>query len=312
MFTIHRKFAPALGLDIRDEGIHALQLCRQAKRLTIKNYFSIDLPAAAITGGKILQKDSVSAALTQAVARHHLRGYPAAIALSATCVISQQIALPGGLSAAAYARAIQLNHENYFATVPEALAYDYWSLPSTSPTQADFMLVAARARHLQTYVDVVQAAGLSVKYVDVDQFALLRALPWLIKAWRPQDKVGILHLSVGHADFIVCAAQQILWQQHVSSLRPETSALMEQLEQAVALYLSAPHALELDYLVLSGAAAAAQPYFQLPANRKITLKTADVLTNLPVLATLEQSGLGAVAPQLTISCGLALRDYQPC
>ena len=299
MSLFRRKHSAALGLDINAEGIRLLHLGKHDQTWVIKDYAAMPLPATAIVAGKIQQFASIQQVLKQLVESMHLRGYAVALALPGNTVISQRIALAPQLPLKEYEIAISANLSRYFPGVQEALCFDFMPL---DPAYQEVLLVAARQGLLASYLALVQGAGLKVKLVDVDYFALLRAVPLTVTDFTAQSVVGVLHQDAQATDFIIFSDKNILLQQ-----RWYQNPVGPSLNDALQFYYALPAAKKIDYVVVSGTqCAAAMAYFNELARIKVYL--ANPLISLPCPDMSVRQRLHSDSTRLQICCGLALRS----
>ena len=288
-----RKRADFIGLELGPDAVRLLQLECHAQRWLIKNYATARLPAAAFADGKIQQADLLENIVRELVVATHTVGYAAAVALPAHAVISQHIALPAHLPTVEYEIAISMNLGRYFPGVNDDLYFDFLPQPAGAALRQEVLLVAARQWQVDSYAALVSAAGLRVAAVDVDRFAVLRAIPFSVADFSVRQVVSVLHVGVGQADLIIFTQQKILLQQ-----RKDIYAVSETLAKYVALK-SQPL---LDYLVVVG---------DLPQEISVPgvkVIKADVLRNLQIAPGVDEKCLQVDAGKLLVCAGLAMRS----
>jgi type IV pilus assembly protein PilM len=164
-----------LGLDIQDEEIRLLQLQGFFKKKSIKQALALSLPLGAVTEGNIQEAEVVSDCLKELVHDNQLQGFEVAIALPAQSVVSQSISVAKGLSESDLELEVTSHLSHLMPGITEGLCYDYVILNSQDAVQNEVLIVTTSFMHLNTYLTVVQNAGLKVRIVDVDQYALTRA-----------------------------------------------------------------------------------------------------------------------------------------
>ena len=166
---------PLLGLDIQADEIRLLQLQRSKKKRVIKQTLAQSLPAGAVIDGQIQAAELVSDRLQELVKSSKLPKCGVAIALPSHCVTTKRISVIKGLRESELEAEVISHLSHCFPIITEGLCYDYMTFGSNDEMQDDVLLVATSFTCLNTHVTAVQNAGLQVRVVDVDQYALTRA-----------------------------------------------------------------------------------------------------------------------------------------
>ncbi|MES2218166.1 MAG: pilus assembly protein PilM [Pseudomonadota bacterium] len=304
-----RKRTDFIGLDISSDAIRLLQLKLRRNGWVVKNYATAPLTAGSITDGKIKQPQEVQAVIARLVSETKTAGCLAALALPANAVISQQITLPPRLPPLDYEIAITANLARYFPGVTDALCFDFLTMQGSDATRQEIFLVAARQWQVESYAALVNAAGLRVKVIDVDRFALIRAVPLTVAEFNEHHAVVLIHFAKQHADLIIFSKRIILLEQRWH--REDALAFSDTVKQALNLYFSAAPK-KIDYVVLSGElpeeAGPLADYFRGEAGLKIFL--VDPLRKMQMAAKVDRKKIQDDASNLQICCGLATRRFQ--
>ncbi len=166
---------PLLGLDIQSDEIRLLQLQRAKKKCVIKKTVAMPLPVGSVVDGKIQEIEVVGDCLQKLVQDNRLQEHEVAIALPASSVLIQRISVARGLDEAEIEAEVISHLHHALPGVTEGLCYDYVMPNQQEDIQNDVLVVATAFLHLNTPLTVVQNAGLKVRVVDVDQYALDRA-----------------------------------------------------------------------------------------------------------------------------------------
>ena len=168
--------SPSLvGLDIQPDEICLLQARRGKRKIQIEKYAFTELPVGAVVNGNINQFDTVCLAIKKLVRETGTAKCETAIALPSCCVMTKRIQLPAYLRNNECEAEIRENLPRYLPEIADDLCFDFVSVSEQAALQ-DILLVVARRRHLDLYATIVREAGLHVTRVDVDYYALLRAL----------------------------------------------------------------------------------------------------------------------------------------
>lgn len=169
----HFYSKPLVGVDIHPDEIRLMQLSRGR---CILQAHVIKLKSGTLKEGKMVNPDHVKKKLAQIVSMNDMKGCPAALSLPSSSVITKRITLSEDLSANDRETVIQTNLKNYFPGLGVDLCFDFDLLGKTHTGYDEAIIFAARQEQLNEYISVVNEAGLRVEIVDVELFALSRAL----------------------------------------------------------------------------------------------------------------------------------------
>ena len=164
-----------LGVDIQPDGIYMIKLIKNKKSYLVEQMAYGALPVGVIEAGKVRHGALLKGMLLEMTVTHGFQGLKTAIALPAQMVRRERLRLPWN----------NVNEE----TVKAALKREWPEM--TGEIRVDFLthgqvleglvqvsVTAAREKHVCQYEACVREAGLDVKVVDVDIYALQRALCW--------------------------------------------------------------------------------------------------------------------------------------
>jgi Tfp pilus assembly PilM family ATPase len=157
--------------------------------------------------------DVVRSYLTEFVMEQRLNGEEVAICLPAHLVRMQRISLPIGLSEAEIAMEIRLLLQRDLPGMKETLCIDFKIL-SQNKDEIDIFFVAMREEHLLQYVECAEAAGLRVKVVDVDVFAITRAVSGDLPLLRMKERHALVYFIDNSVTLVGFDAEIILFHQY--------------------------------------------------------------------------------------------------
>jgi Tfp pilus assembly PilM family ATPase len=159
--------------------------------------------------------------------------------------------------------------------------------------------VATRQDYLQDYLSLVNQAGLIVKVVDVDSFALLRAL----YLFYPEEQIiSILDINSSTAQFIVFQKQELIFN-HLISMQDFTREFHQVLQKC---FLTHPQ-IKLNIVVLSGTIDSGKDEL-LKQEFNLQCIRANPFFKMSISPKLKIQELQTIAPRMLVSCGLALRS----
>lgn len=195
-------FKPLLlaGIAIQPENIHLVQLKKVRSGYFIERVRRYALPAAIFSEGKIIEFSALQTALTAIVKEESLHAMQAAVCVPSNQVKMQRIVVPRGLSALDIEAEISTQVYRAMPAKADALAIDFRTQAAEQADDVQVFFAAARKDYIQRFQACVEAAGLSVKMMDVDVFALLRAVRFALKdVLTDNEKLCSLYLGEDYA-----------------------------------------------------------------------------------------------------------------
>jgi type IV pilus assembly protein PilM len=289
-----------VGLDMNAEEIRLLQLRPVRKGHVVENFAIAGLPPGTIQDGKIIEFETVAAVLGRLVQQTKTAGFTAAMALPANRVISKRIKLSAGLPQAEYETTITANFPRYFPGLQEELCFDFVVF-DTEAKPPEVLLVASRVEQINSYTQAALAAGLKIKIVDVDTYALVRAVSLIA---LPDTTTGLLDIAPEMTQLILLQRGQIVFNQHWHT--PENNFLAAEIRRAIQLCATSQKTLKITECFVSGMTAKAAAIFT--ADLAINFVEANPFKSLAVATCVNTVELKNSASRLMVCCGLALRS----
>jgi type IV pilus assembly protein PilM len=288
-----------VGLDINAEEIRLLQLRSVHSGFIVESFAISPIPPRAVQEGKILDLAAVIQVLKRLVEKTTTTGQVAAMALPVSRVISKRIKLAADLAPTEYEAMITTNFPQYFPGFQEELCFDY--VTTNDSTKTDVLLVAARVEQLHHYTQVAEQAGLRIKIVDVDTYALARAA----SAFSPQtDCIAWLDITPEVAQLIILQEQKIIFSQYWHTAGKST-ILAAEINRAIQSYAALQPAMLIKNCMVSGMVDKMPEIFSVSS--AIPFIKANPLSALTVNASVNARELQQVSTKLMICCGLAMR-----
>ncbi|MBV8802092.1 MAG: pilus assembly protein PilM [Gammaproteobacteria bacterium] len=236
------KALSIIGLDIRLNNIRFIHLRHIKKVHKIEAIEILELPANAIVDGKIKAPEQVAQGLRAIIQRTNTENASACLALPIQCVITKRIKLLKKLS---IKQQIEEYMAKHFPGVSHDLCYDYTTLSDLSGEDnlyENILLVAARQEQLNDYVKLVEQAGLRVKTVDVDIYALARAVHFILPKHSFLGVKGVLNIEFNSVLFIILRNDEVIYHSQWDYISSDST--YEKLKHAMQLYHSIyPYAL---------------------------------------------------------------------
>jgi len=192
------------GIDISTSAVKVVELVNDGQNYRVESYGVAPLPSEAVAAREIKDIDAVSNAVQTAIARSGTTVTRAAIAMRSSAVITKVVQLNANLSADELEDTIKLEASRYIPYSIDEVSLDFevlgnaQTLRGEDAQQMDVLIAACRRENMETYVDIVNDAGIEVEVVDVEPYALERACQ-LLRADLPEqgkDKT-ILIIDIG-------------------------------------------------------------------------------------------------------------------
>jgi hypothetical protein len=246
MEPISLKLPPFLsnslvGLDVSPNGAALVHLQKAARA---------PLPSELFKEQIIVRFDLLLPIITDLVKELGLYGKPAGICLPSAAVRMERVQLSRGLSDEEMMADIQIALQQAIPSFNEPFSFDFAPLPAMG-ARVDKMevLVAATPTHyLSTCIDCIREAGLVVKIVDVDTFALRRQFySEIFLPGAPQAAAALLLLQKSRSLLMVFNETNVFFYQ---ILPIPNSAEWTVLHDALRLVIATLPALQLRSLVL--------------------------------------------------------------
>jgi type IV pilus assembly protein PilM len=169
-----------IGLDIGSAAVRAVQV-RSARRgpASLQRIGQVPLPSGAVRDGEIFEQEPVVMALRTLWQTFGFRGRKVRVGVANQQVIVRQLDVPY-LPEAELRRSLPLQVQGQLPIAVEQAVLDHYLLRNTENDaglrMSQLLVVAAQRRMVDQMVDVLRAARLQPVALDLNAFALLRAL----------------------------------------------------------------------------------------------------------------------------------------
>lgn len=219
MWSVSHKPSALAGIAIQPENIHLVQLKKVRKGFLIERVRRYGLKANIFSAGKITAFDDLASELAGVVRAEGLRDMKTAVCVPSNQVKMQQMTVPAGLSVPDIEAEISVQVYRSLSSKTDALAIDFQLQPAAHPAEVNVFFAAARREYVHSYQSCVEEAGLSVVTMDVDIFALLRAVRYALRDHLSEgEKWGALYLGENYALLVAQSGSEILFHQQWDGL----------------------------------------------------------------------------------------------
>lgn len=167
------KKKPIIGLDIGSYSIKGIILDETKSGLILKSLGVANLPPQAIVEGSVQEKEIVVQAIRNLVKTLKIKAKAVSTSISGYSVIIKKISLPTA-TREELAENIEVEAEQFIPFDISEVNVDFQILgqQDEQDEQMEVILVAAKKDVIDSYVDLLEQAGLSPHIIDVDVFAL--------------------------------------------------------------------------------------------------------------------------------------------
>ncbi len=342
---------PLLGVDIGTSSIKVLQLGSSGSGYRVEAFAVEQVPEGAISEGNITDTDRVAEAVKRAVKRSGSKARDCAMAVSGSAVITKIINLPSDLSEDDVEAQIEVEAGQYIPYPREEVSLDFEIL-GPAPRNAELieiLLAASKTEHVDLRREVAELAGLGLRVVDVESYAIANAFDLVRRhAGIDEDEtIGVLNMGATASTLIALTGDRTIYsrehafggQQLVDDcmrrygmdadqaaflqrgetppagfedeiLEPFRQNVIQQISRALQFYSSSSDYSGINTLFLTGGAASTPGLAEAVGDEVgISCELADPIEGMRLAPSIDAARLERVRPALTTACGLALRGF---
>jgi type IV pilus assembly protein PilM len=203
-----------VGLDIGSNQIKAVQLERHRNSWSLVNAGIVPTPQDAVQDGVILDIPSVTEAVRQLLRENRMHAADTVAAVSGSHVLVRSIKVPD-MNAATLRRSIRFEAAKHVDQGTSGVSIDNSAVEfevlgkSGSPAQLDVLLVVAPQPMVNGRVSVIEGAGLEPVAVDVEAFALLRAMEAARLMPPPGQAVVVMNMGATYTDLNIVVGNEV-------------------------------------------------------------------------------------------------------
>lgn len=344
--------SPLLGIDISSTAVKLVELRRlDTQRLRVESYAIESLPQNAVVEKNITNLEAVAGSLRSALKRSQTKIKEAVVAVSSSSAISKILALPAHLSDDDMEAQINLQADQNIPYPLEEINLDFQVIGASahSPEEVDVLLVASRSENVDIRVDVLEAAGLKARIVDVESYAMEKAFQLVAPDLLDGEHQTVAVVDIGSSmttltvledERVVYTRDQVFGGRQLTEeimhrygmayesaetakrrgtlpdgyegevLEPFKEAMAQQVARSLQFFFGASQHNSVDHILLAGGCATIAGAAELiEEHTGTTTSVANPFSRMAVSARVQPQSLAEDAPSLMIACGLALRSY---
>lgn len=344
----NRKPSSILGVDISSTSVKMLAISSNANgKSCVEGYGCKFLPVIEGETNPVKEINAVTNCLKELLLQSHFPGNTAVIALPDSLVISKIIQLSATLTPTEIEEAVLIEADNYVAHPLDEVNVDFNILGhcKTKPTMLDVLMIAAKAEHVGRRIEAVSRAGLRVKIVDVESYAVERSLQLIAKELPLlQGKIVVLiNIGVSLIHFFVSDGSQTLFKHEeifggrqffelirkhygvsyeqglrmqilpedyeIKVIQPFAEILLVQMQKILQFISSLGYQSAISHILLAGCIAGLDKLaVRLQEKTAIPTQLVNPLHYLAISNDLNSEVIVNMGPSLMVACGLALRQ----
>ncbi|MDH5184008.1 MAG: pilus assembly protein PilM [Gammaproteobacteria bacterium] len=193
-----------LGLDIGSFSIKLVELSRLSRGYRLQSCVIEPLAPGLVVDKQIQDVDAVAAVIRRMTKAANSRHSHVVTAIGGDNIITRVVTLPLGLSELELEEQAMLEAEQSLGIKLDAVNVDFEVLGPTQGDRINVLLAATRKDYIDSHLMAVQLAGLTLKIVDIEAFALENASPFYARQ-MPEPLVGktVALIDLGHTTITV-------------------------------------------------------------------------------------------------------------
>lgn len=213
---LNPKKQALLGIDISSVSVKLVEIKSNGDRRSIEAYATEPLPEKAVESNMIKDVDAVAAAIKRALAKSKFTSRQVALAVPDSTVINKVIQLNGGLTDEEMEELVAMEADKFIPYAIDETNIDFEVLGESKKNSAlvDVLIVVSRAENVSTRTEAVAKAGLEAKVVEVESYAVERAVSEIAKD-NPeinQDKIiAIIDIGSNYTHLFVLHNMKIIF-----------------------------------------------------------------------------------------------------
>lgn len=340
---------PLIGVDIGSSSVKLVQLASAGSSYRVEAFAVEPIPEGAVSEGTISEPEQVAEAVKRAMQRGGFKAKACAMAVTGSAVITKIINLAADLSEDDIEGQIEVEAGQYIPYPREEVSLDFEVL-GPSPRNADLLevlLAASKTEHVDARRVVADLAGLTIRIIDVESYAIANAFDLVRKSSgiESSETIGVLNIGSTVSTMIVLRGNRTIYSREHGFgghqlveecmrrygmdteqasflqrgeeppagfedevLEPFRQNVIQQISRALQFYSSSSDYSSLSTLFITGGGASVPGLAEAVGNEVgISCEIADPLKDLRLSPKINARALDQVRPSLTTACGLALR-----
>jgi len=330
------------GLVINSEYIKLLKIASHNNQNTVE-YFAIEkLPVGVVTKNEIKNCQAVATILKNMVDHSGIKIKNIALTIPRSSAIIKHITVDNRLLPDEVESRIWVEANRLFPSLVSDIYLDFSIIgPSAQDmTQNEIVLIACRKEQIRPYLEIMHLVGLNLKVVDINYYALERALSLIVKQLSQLKTFAILNINFSLIDLLVEHENKTIYTHELSydgyalmqftqeglhhqgdmerekidvENKIKLDAILKNnleihLTHAMQFFYSSRPSIRIEHIIVAGDCAAAIPelarFVQQAVGKEVIL--ANPFKDMIIAPDVDKVKLIQYAPSLMLCCGAAL------
>ncbi len=319
-----------IGIVISPQYLKLLKLKRNHQTINVE-YFSIhELPAGAMTDLEIKKKEVIAQCLKEMMGKLDMQASDVVLGIPRSSTIVKNISVDHRLNMDEIESRVWMEANRLFPNLIGEIYLDFVVTGATPNDAAkqDVMIVACRKEQLEPYLEILHAADLSPRIVDVNYYAYERALSTTSKYLVQGKTFAFLSVNFGMLTLLGMQDDKLIYaneltydghallklrREHGNEDNADNTEVFKQilglhLKHALQFFYSSRPNVRVDIIILGGDVAATVPglsdYISKEVCKEVVL--ANPFVDMKLAANIDKASIEHYAPALMLCCGLAL------
>lgn len=330
-----------VGLDVGSDFLRLLKINSTESGFVVENFDMRPLPSGLIAKDEIKNPAALGAVLKEMFKSAEVTTKDVAFAITRSSAIIKNIMVDSRLNAEDIESRAWIEANRLFPDLVGDIYLDFTIVgPSAQDSsQLEMILVACRKDQVNPFIEALKEAGLNPKVVDVNCYALERAMVLLNKSATELDTVALLNLNMSLSSFIVIHQGHLIHahdqsydgrrlvdqvQKYLEEKKSEAGlledpgyneilkeSLLSHLRHTIHLFYSSRPNINIQQIVLAGDCATI-PGLCMFMQKEIGIETvmADPFVNMTFAPKVKSDVLKANASTMMLCSGLALANLE--
>ncbi len=349
LLKLKRKNA-TVGVDIHHSGVNVIQVSFHQGLPCIDGFAKEVLPLGALEEGTIKNSQLVSECIKRALDKGNIQAKKAVIAVPDAAVITKFISVNADFSLKEIEEFIDIESDDLVSYSRNDVHIDFQVTGSSATNAAmqEVQVFISRAEKVNERVSVVNQAGLDVKIVDIESYAMQRSAQLFVKelvlggaaddrsgelvamidiGWQEirlfiflgMDVIFTREEELDHESPIAAPAPYYSGEQayhslvrgdELSGLQTLMEVLLSPIQRLLQFFFSRSQYQRIDGIILAGEMARVPGlWLFLQKEMGVVTRVANPLSYLKVSQTIDYQAMIDASPSMMLACGLALRQF---
>ncbi len=318
-----------IGLTISAEYVKLLKIQSKNSHYTVENFNMTPVPAGLVIKNDIKDPAALANIVKDIYNQSQVTSKNVACCIARSLTIVKNITVDKRFTMDEIESRVWIEANRLFPKLIDDIYLDFavTGPSSEDASKLDILLVACRKEVINPFLEVMYLSGLNTKIIDVNYFALERALHLVAKQTPELKTLALLNIGFFFIDLIVIHEGEPSFTHEVSydssgikqmiahgtsNIADQTEMLKQNLglliKHIIQFFYSSRPNIRLQRIILSGDCAIALPelagFIQSEVNKEVVL--AHPFQDMEVAPIIDKEKLKSFSPALMLCCGLSI------